>query len=189
MQKYRCMPRPRIEEGGFAVTAVQTTHIEEIRQWRNAQIDLLRQLIPITRERQERYYAHKVWPSMELENPSEILLSFFEGEAFIGYGGLVHIAWEHRRTEISFLMNSACGHDSKCYGRCFSAYLRLIKQLAFDDLSLERLFTETYAFRTHHIAILERNGFRPEGLLRNHVRLNGEPIDSLFHGCLKTDER
>jgi RimJ/RimL family protein N-acetyltransferase len=71
------------------------------------------------------------------------------------------------------------------YSRYFSGFLEIVKQLAFQHIGLERLFTETYAVRTHHISILEATGFSREGLLQNHVKIDGQSIDSIIHGCLK----
>lgn len=185
---YACLPHPRVEQGGFWVETVQPGHIQAIRAWRNAQLDILRQAAPITPEQQEAYFASQIWPALGAPRPANILLSFHEGEQLIGYGGLVHIAWEHLRAEVSFLLDPQAATPAEAYARRFTAFLGLMKKLAFDQLSFERLFTETYALRTDHIAVLEAVGFRREGVLRRHVRINGRSVDSLMHGCLKIDE-
>src|SRR5215469_14657050 len=105
MRRYLCMPRSRLERSGYAVEAVQPDHIEPIRCWRNAQIDVLRQAAPITPEQQIAYYAREIWPAMEQPRPSNVLVSYFFEGALIGYGGLVHIAWHHLRAEVSFLLD------------------------------------------------------------------------------------
>jgi RimJ/RimL family protein N-acetyltransferase len=185
---YACLPHPRIEQGGFWVETVQAGHIQAIRTWRNAQLDILRQPAPISPKEQEAYFATQIWPSLASPQPTNILLAFHEGERLIGYGGLVHIAWEHRRAEVSFLLDPQAATPAEAYACRFVAFLGLMKKLAFDELGFERLFTETYALRTDHIAVLEAAGFRREGVLRNHVRIDGRGIDSLMHGCLKTDK-
>jgi len=186
---YSCMPRPELHMEEFSVRAVQPSHIESIRGWRNAQMDVLRQSAPISPAQQRDYYAANVWPAMAMPEPSNILLIFERRGAPIGYGGLVHVAWAHRRAEISFLLDPALVNAPDEYARCFGAFLSLMKELAFEDLDFERLFTETYATRQHHISILEANGFRFEGTLKHHVILDGRPVDSLMHGCLRTFER
>lgn len=185
---YACMPRPRLSAGPLWIGAVQPGDIEAIRLWRNAQMDVLRQSAPIAPDAQARYFAERIWPSLDLPQPGEILVSYREGDVLIGYGGLVHIAWEHGRAEISFLLDPAYLAPPEVYARYFAGFLGLIKRLAFDDLGLERLFTETYAIRTHHIAVLESAGLKREGVLRRHVRIAGEPVDSIMHGCLKDEK-
>jgi len=185
---YKCMPRPALRRDALGIRAVAPEDIEAIRQWRNAQMDVLRQSAPISPEQQAAYYAAHIWPSMTLDRPQNILLTFLEGARAIGYGGLVHIAWEHRRAEVSFLLDPAFTTPPGTYARYFSVFLDLLRELAFDDLGLHRLFTETYALRTHHISVLEANGFRPEGVLKHHVMIEGRPVDSLIHGCLASVE-
>lgn len=180
--RYACMPRARISEGDLAVEAVQPRHIERIRQWRNAQMDVLRQSHRISAAEQEGYYRQHVWPILSASHPSDIVLSYHDRDELVGYGGLVHIAWMHRRAEVSFLLDSAHVTDAGRYEKYFAAFLRLISTLAFTDLGIQRLFTETYAHREAHIAILEKSGFQREGTLRKHVYVSGKPVDSLIHG-------
>lgn len=184
---YQCLPYPRLERGAFAVRAVQPGDIESIRQWRNAQMDVLRQSAVIEPEAQGAYFARHVWPTFADEQPAQVLLAVEESGRLIGYGGLVHIGWEHRRAEVSFLLDPVVAADEVSYRDRFSAFLALIKELSFAGMGFHRLFTETYAFRTGHIGTLEDAGFRLEGRLRDHVLIDGRFIDSLIHGCLAND--
>ncbi len=185
---YVCLPQPKVERDGAWVETVQPGHIQAIRTWRNAQLDILRQAAPISPEQQEAYFANQIWPTLGLPQPANILLSYHEGDRLIGYGGLVHIAWAHKRAEISFLLDPQMAAPAEAYARRFSVFLALMKKLAFDGLGFERLFTETYAIRTAHMAVLDAAGFHREGVLRQHVRIDGRGVDSVMHGCLKSDE-
>lgn len=187
--RYACMPQPILKLNSLWVEAVQPSHIERIRQWRNAQMDILRQSSLITSEEQKAYFQKHIWPDMISSCPDNILLAYFEDDNLIGYGGLVHIAWEYRKAEISFLLEPGLYKSEDKYARYFSVFLQLMKELAYKDIGLERLFTETYAFRAHHISILEESGFNREGLLKDHVKVNGCFVDSLLHGCSKTTIR
>lgn len=186
--RYACMPRPILAAGALTIEAVQPEHIERIRQWRNEQMDVLRQTSVITAQQQQMYYMEHIWPETRAAHPRTILLAYKDQDRLVGYGGLVHVAWEHRRAEVSFLLDTALSAAGDAYSRYFSSFLQLIKRLAFGDLGLHRLFTETYATRDAHIAILESAGFRPEGVLREHVRIGGQGVDSIIHGCLNIDE-
>ena len=189
-RSYLCMPRKVIRRNNYLVQAVQDSDIESIRCWRNAQLDVLRQSKPITPKEQEAYYKRIVWPSMSCPYPENILLRYMKDGELIGYGGLVHIAWEHRRAEISFLLNPLLSDmKSKKYNNCSSTFLMLLKDIAFDDLNFERLYAETYAFRDYLISVLELNGFKREGVLKHHVLINNRPFDSIIHGCLKSYNR
>lgn len=183
---YICLPHATLSDGRFTVRSVRPADIESIRIWRNAQLDVLRQEREITPQQQAAYYTEHVWPAMELLQPRNILLSYLKDEHLVGYGGVVHIAWEHLRSELSFLLDPAIATDSEQYQTCFTTFLKLMQILAFRDLGLTRLCTETYATRTLHIGILENAGFEREGVLRNHVRIRGRPVDSVIHGCLST---
>ncbi|MGI5883003.1 MAG: GNAT family N-acetyltransferase [Dethiobacteria bacterium] len=166
---------------------VQPNHIEFIRQWRNAQIGVLRQSEPITKEQQIEYFDNHIWPDMNKKYPENILLSILEGNTLIGYGGLVHIAWVHRRAEVSFLLKPEYTVDQDVYSRYFTVFLQLIRELAFQELGFQRLHTETYASRSNTISTLENTGFVREGLMRKHVIKNGKTEDSLIHGCLSSE--
>lgn len=185
--RYACMPRARLDDGPFWIEAVQPEHIEAIRLWRNAQIDILRQAAPLTPEQQERYYAQRIWPGMSEAAPADLLVSYLMENRLIGYGGLVHLAWEHKRGEVSFLLDPQFNTPLEKYDRLFRTFLGLIKRLAFEDLGLLRLTTEAYAIRPQVVATLEDCGFRREGVLRQHVLIDGRPVDSILQGCLKAD--
>jgi RimJ/RimL family protein N-acetyltransferase len=185
---YNCMPRHYLFQDNFHVTPVQPYHIEKIRQWRNAQINVLRQSNHITTDQQKEYYNSQIWPDMRSNQPKNILLSYHSDNDFIGYGGLVHISWIDRRAEISFLLDPKLIMKPDQYAYYFNAFLVIIKRLAFSDLGLERLHTETYASRKNVISILEDSGFLREGELRNHVLINGKYQDSIIHGRLASDE-
>jgi RimJ/RimL family protein N-acetyltransferase len=189
MKSYACLQTQRVEQSPYAVIPVQQAHIENIRQWRNAQMDVLRQVEPITPEQQQTYYANTVWPEMNSARPSNILMSFLLRDEPIGYGGLVHVAWDHLRAEVSFLLAPERSGDPDIYAREFSTFLSLMKIMAFKQLGLHRLFTETYDIRPLHISIIESAGFLREGVMHHHVRIDGHPVDSLIHGCLHSYEK
>jgi RimJ/RimL family protein N-acetyltransferase len=185
---YRCLPYPRLEREGMAVRAVQPRDIEPIRQWRNDQMDVLRQSAVIEPDAQSAYFARHVWPTFDDERPAQVLLAIEESGELIGYGGLVHIAWEHRRAEVSFLLSTRLARDEDEQLSRFARFLDVMKELAFEGLGLHRLTTETFAFRVGHIATLETSGFEREGRLRDHVLVEGTFWDSIVHGCLADDD-
>jgi RimJ/RimL family protein N-acetyltransferase len=185
---YNCMPRHYLSQEDLSVIPVQPCHIEKIRQWRNDQMDVLRQSKYITEDQQIHYFNKHIWPDMKSDHPKNILLACYNKQKFFGYGGLVHISWENRRAEISFLLETKITMQPDKYAHYFFAFLIIVKRLAFSDLCFERLHTETYSSRDAVISILENSGFIREGELRSHVIINGKHHNSILHGRLASDE-
>lgn len=181
---YRCINLQEFHFGRFSLETIQDEDIEDIRGWRNAQIDILRQSGEISPSQQKKYFEDFIWPTMALDNPKNILLTFFENNKRIGYGGMVHISWEHRRAEVSFLLDPVLARDPTAYAVYFSAYLSMIKEFAFSLLNFKRLYTETYDFRKKHIEILESCSFKFEGQMRKHIMIGDKHHDSLIHGII-----
>ena len=63
------------QEGDYELESVQPEHIEKIRQWRNEQMDVLRQSKPISKEQQIQYYEKHIWSELKSSQPKNILLS------------------------------------------------------------------------------------------------------------------
>lgn len=177
--EYQCLKNNRIGDSeGYWIAAVKPEEIERIRVMRNSQIDFLRQLEPIDMEEQKAYFRTEIWPSFSLEHPKQILVSLFYGQEWIGYGGLVHIDWKEKIAEVSFLFEPL---RSAYYQEDLLHYLALIKQMAFDDLKLSALTTETYIFRTEVRELLEKSGFRLEKVLKRRAFKRNQWQDSWLH--------
>lgn len=187
-RRYRHLPSLDLVHGAFALRCVEDDDIEPIRQWRNAQMEVLRQTEAISPEAQRAYFDRAIWPQMELEKPETILVTVLRDGEMIGYGGLVHCAWEHARAEISILFSPAIVAQDREYWGCLMAFLAMIEEIAFDRLRFNRLTLETYAIRDFHIGVLEDAGYVLEGRLREHVWIAGEPADSLLHAKLASDQ-
>jgi len=168
----------------YELKKIELADMEAIRVARNEQIDVLRQKHPISKEEQIAYFNNAVAVEQAKKNPQMILYSLFKDGLWIGYGGLVHIDWEHKRAEVSFLVATARAQDEKLYAQDFSNFLKLLTKIAFVDLKLHRLYTETFAFRKEHIQILEKFGFKKEGVLKEHLLIKGIPHHSIMHGLL-----
>ena len=161
-----------------------------IRKWRNEQTFHLRQQGTISEDHQDRYFKNVVFPLFNEEHPSQLLFSIYQNGSLVGYGGLVHTNWTDKYTELSFLTKTTIlENDGSEYSRIFSIFISTMKNIVFEYLNFNRIFTETYSFRIEHINILESNGFLYEGSQRKKIQINGGYYDSLFHSILNTDER
>ena len=186
---YHCLSRDTYRKGDHALTVWREGDIESVRRWRNDQIDVLRQKAPLSEAQQVAYYRDRIVPTFAQAEPPQILFSYLEREQLVGYGGLVHIDWEVRRGEVSFLMETRRASDAKRYVDDFRAFLELLAAIAFGELRFTRLTTETFDIRPVHVQALESFGFRAEGRLRAHVLVRGRPVDSLVHGLLRDEWR
>ncbi len=182
---YQCLKLQRFVENGYELCPIRYEDILKIRDWRNEQMNILRQSQPLTEERQLKYYQEAILPTFTQAFPSQVLFSYLLNGQCIGYGGLTNIHWEHRRAELSFLLATDRTTDLEPYKQEFRIYLKLLKQAAFGDLKLNRLFSETFDLRPYIIEVLEQSGFRPEGRMRQHNFIDGQYVDSLLHGCLR----
>ena len=188
-KRYKYFDYFPVEHGSYAIRPVQSDDIQLIREWRNAQLDVLRQSQEISEKQQEAYFKDKIWSELDDPHPSTILVSLYFENCVIGYGGLVHISWRDKRAEVSFLLENSRALNAGVYEKDFSSFLYLLKELSFESIGLNRLYTETYDIRDHHISILEAAGFAREGVMRQHVIINQAPVDSIIHGCLSSYAR
>ena len=154
-----------------------------IMQWRNDQMQILRQNTPLTLADQERYYHEVIEPSTLHENPHLKLFSILLNDTCIGYGGLTNIDWNERRAEVSFLLATERTKNQELYEKEFGLFLTFLKNLAFRELKLKELFTETYNTRPHHINVLENHGFVFQKEEKGRARKGETMLDSVFHTC------
>lgn len=183
--KYKILKKQQFVFDKYSISPLRKKDLFSIMKWRNEQIQILRQSRILTKDDQMKYYKRHIYPSYRKSEPSIILFSFLLKGKCIGYGGLTNIDWGSKRSELSFLLKTSRFNSNNLYNKEFSIFLKLIKEVAFMELKFNRLFTETFDIRQKHIEILERNGFRIEGRLNEHVIIDGKARDSLIHGILK----
>lgn len=157
--------------------------------WRNSQQSVLRQQSSLTPADQAQWWREHVLPSYASSQPRLFLLALDRGDGISSYGGLTNIDWVSRRAEVSFLAEPQIVKSPALYRREFLDSLLMYFDLAFSELELHRLFTETWSFRRSHIDLLESVGFQQEGVLRQHVVKDGQFFDAVIHGLLAQDWR
>jgi len=172
---------------GYAIESIRFEDAEQVRNWRNQQMDALRQSQALSVEQQNEYFKKEVLPEFELPHPSKILVRFTLKGNLIGYGGIVHIQWAYRRGEVSFLLDSKRAQNIATYRKEIAIFLKLIRDLAFNNLNLNKLSTESYAHRTYHVEAIEESGFVREGVLRKHTLIDGCWYDAVIASALRED--
>tara|TARA_B100000767_G_C19685937_1_gene501757 strand:- start:447 stop:1007 length:561 start_codon:yes stop_codon:yes gene_type:complete len=185
MKKYKCLSQSEYFFNKLTLNFISKEDIEKIREWRNNQKNILRQNKDIQKKQQLKYFENNVWPERLTKNPAQILFTIKHENLSIGYGGFTNISWENKRAEISFLLDTKIIDNKILYKKIFSNFLKIIKNIAFIELKFNKVFTETYASRHHHISILKMNKFELEGRLKKHTIKDNKYEDSLIHSILK----
>lgn len=166
---YVCLPEIPQLEVGYLFCALRREDIESIRLWRNEQLDILRQMQPISCEEQKKYYNAHIVPSFLEKMPKQILFSILYQGVLIGYGGLVHIDWQSKKAEVSFLLDTRIKEQSAEFKEHLHHFLKFISHVAFEKLGLHKLVAEVYALRPCMVELLQAFGFFLEGRLKDHV--------------------
>jgi len=174
---------------GWQARPIEPKDLPHLMAWRNAQRKVLRQQETLTADHQARWFETHVAPTYVSPRPRQLLVVLATDGAPMSYGGLTNIDWYARRAELSFLAQTERARNETLYVEDFLRFLNFIIDFSFSSAELNRLFTETWDFRTAHIATLERAGLYPEGRLRQHnaEQASGPFTDALMHGILAND--
>ena len=79
--------------------------------------------------------------------------------------------------------------DPAAHGRGYAtAAVASLVEYAFDHRRLAKLYADAFADNEASRRVLEKNGFREEGRLRQHAFVDGERVDVVRYGLL-ADER
>jgi RimJ/RimL family protein N-acetyltransferase len=101
-------------------------------------------------------------------------------DAVIGTCTLIHFSRRHERSEIGFALR-----QSQWGKRLGSEAVGALLEFAFDTLRLHRLEADVDPRNERSLRLLERFGFRREGLLRERYYANGERQDTVMLGLLR----
>ena len=100
MPDYKCLTCNKFRINDYQLIPLREEDIYKIKNWRNEQMDILRQKKVLTDADQEKYFKEYILPTFSEENPRMILFSFLgESDRLIGYGGLTNVDWEKEYTE------------------------------------------------------------------------------------------
>ncbi len=185
MTSYTCLKQQEWCLGDYSIVPIRYEDRFLIMKWRNEQIYHLRQNRLLTEEDQQLYFDNVVAKLFDNPKPDQILFSYLENDFCIGYGGLVHINWIDKNAEISFIMDTRLERDS--FAEHWCSFLTMLKDVAFKDLGLHKIFTYAFDLRPHLYAVLEKFGFNREATLKDHCCVNGEYKDVVLHAILHQD--
>jgi RimJ/RimL family protein N-acetyltransferase len=180
MRRYKCFNENVFSEGVYSLLPIRDEDKYDILNWRNSQIDILRQQSPLTKDQQDNYFKTVISQLFEQEQPSQLLWSFLLEGKLIGYGGLVHIDWEAKHGEISFLLCNDRNNDIDKFKKDWQIFLKLIIKVAFNELKFHKIHTYAYDIRDYYFEVMYDEGFEKEGQLKDHILINGKLTDILI---------
>ena len=100
----------------------------------------------------------------------------------VGTCTLAYLDLVNRRAELGFALGRAF------WGRGYIvAALPAVIEFAFCRMRLHRIFADTDPRNAPAIRALERQGFRREGVMREHHLVQGEPQDAVVYGLLRSE--
>jgi RimJ/RimL family protein N-acetyltransferase len=182
-REYKCLSYQEFTNAAYKLVPIRDNDKYDIMRWRNEQIDILRQKELLTQERQEWYFKNVVDKLFEQEKPVQLLFSFLENDMLIGYGGLVHIDWESKNAEISFITATERNANSNQFVNDWQNYLAILKKIASVHLDFVKIYTYAYDIRPQLFKMLLGNNFIEEAQLKKHIIINDKLRDVLIHSC------
>ena len=186
MRSYKCLAVNHFSNGSYSLVPIRDEDKYQIMKWRNEQIYHLRQVKHLTEKEQDIYFQTVVSNLFEDSFPLQILFSFMKNKKCIGYGGLVHIDWENKNAEISFVMDTNLEKNN--FEEIWSLYLKLLEKIAFLELKFHKIYTYAYDLRPKLYQIFEKNKFQRDAVLRQHLLFNGEFINVVIHSKINPYE-
>ena len=179
MSSYKVLNNQIFSIGAFSICPIRYQDRMAILKWRNEQLHHLRQDRALTDLDQENYFKNVVKKSFNEEKPNQLLFSYMHDGLCIGYGGLVHLNWSDKNAEISFIMDTKL--EKKYFSKHWNYFLKLIEEVAFNELKFHKIFTFAFDLRPHLYAPIEAAGFVKEATLKEHFCFKGEYKDVIIH--------
>jgi RimJ/RimL family protein N-acetyltransferase len=102
----------------------------------------------------------------------------------VGWITLVVSNWEHGLAEVGYALATEHQHA----GVMTAALSQLVEDL-FQNTDIERLEARCAVDNVASRRVLEKSGFRHEGLLRGYFKLRGARVDNLLFAVLRGDPR
>ena len=113
----------------------------------------------------------------------EFRLRTLSDDRLIGFVALYAIDWNHQTARLAIGIGEP-SYRGKGYG---ADALQLILRYAFDELNLHRVGAEVASYNGRALHVLERGGFRREGVLREAVQRDGQRWDLVLLGILRRE--
>lgn len=153
---------------------IEQEDLPQLRDWRNSpEIRLYtREYRLLNMENQQDWFE---WVS---KDRSTEMFGIMADKWLVGVCGLTNINWVNRTAEISIYVGNP---SYQGVGIGFEV-LELLKQKAFEEFNLNKLWAEVYSSNTASLELFKKAGYKVEGILKKHVFKQGDYIDSHLFG-------
>ena len=139
----------------------------------------LEYLLPLDFTEVEKY-VQTLWGS---KNDCFFAVYYKENDEFIGTQRIGHINWRTGLADMGIMIG-----DQSYWGRGLSKdILQTAMSYAFKNLSLRKLTGGTSSLNIPMQRCFERLGYTKEGLLRSQLLINGNYVDHVLYGMLKSE--
>lgn len=142
----------------------------------------LMQSTPLSQAQEEIWFERNLNRPPE-EQPLGIEVQTSEGWQLVGNCGFMQIDLRHRNAEIGIFIGDK-RFWNKGYG---SEAMRLMVQYGFNTINLNRVYLYVFETNVRGIRCYEKAGFKHEGRLRQAIFQNGQYIDLLVMGLLRSE--
>lgn len=154
---------------------IEREDLKQLMDWRNMPEfrKHFREYREINSDMQEDWYKNKV-----LDDPSTIMFSVKKSDTgeLMGCCGLCYINWVHRNADLSLYIgynNSYIDDDGYAEESC-----KLLFKYGFDELGLNKIWTEIYEFDNKKIKLYESLRLKRDAVLREQYFYDGKWWDS-----------
>ena len=179
---YKVLSKSKFSLNGFNIIPLRMRDRFLIMKWRNEQLYHLRQKKKLNEKDQENYFNEVVNGLFEKDYPIQILFSFVHSKKCVGYGGLVHIDWENKNAEISFVMDTSL--EKIHFKNYWGVFLKLIEKVAFEEIKLNKIYIYSYNLRPQLYEVTDNNFYILEAKLKEHIFYDGNYVDVNIHSKL-----
>lgn len=186
MKSYKILNCQIFKKDIYSLVPIRSNDRYQIMEWRNDQIYHLRQKKLLTKSSQDKYFTDVVDKLFDSKKPDQVLFSFLRNQNFVGYGGLVHINFDDKHAEISFVMNTSL--EKEYFYEFWFTYLSLIEEVAFNEMGLIKIFVYAFDLRSKLYDVLIDSSYIQEARLKKHYLFNGKFIDVLIYSKFRNSE-
>jgi RimJ/RimL family protein N-acetyltransferase len=164
--------------------AVERSDINQLKEWRNNPDfrKYFREYRELSDEDQNNWYENEV-----ISNPNTIMFSIRrkEDNILLGCCGFVFLKQIHRHADLSLYIGWNDAYiDNNGYAK---EACKLLIHYGFNELSLNKIWTEIYEFDDKKNNLYLNHGFKEDGLLRQNYRYDGKWWNSRILSILASE--
>lgn len=166
------------------LTTIEEEDLEQLRYWRNLPEyrKYFREYREISSNMQKKWFEH----SVNNDNKTVMFaIRMIENDELVGCCGLCYINWVHRHSDLSlyigkdeaYIDNEGIAEES----------CRLLFQYGFNELGLNKIWTEIYEFDKKKYDLYKKFHFYEDGFLRKQYFYEGKWFGSYLLSLLREE--